>query len=149
MTNANPMGGNNVIASLVIEGAAEAIDLYKKAFGAKEDYRMETPDGKIMHASITIDGTRIFLAEYNPDMGCGSPTVSGFYAYVTDVDAVHKQATQAGLSELFPITDMFWGDRTGSVKDKFGITWTLATHVRDVTPEEMEKGRLEFMKKAA
>lgn len=141
-----------VIPTLTLEGAAKAIDLYKKAFNAKEEYRMDGPGGKIMHACITIGNSKMFITDASPETGCGAPSQSGFYCYVDDVDAMHAQAKKAGMTEYCPVDDMFWGDRTGSVKDPFGITWSLAKHVRDVSPEEMEKGRQEFlskMKKAA
>ena len=146
-----PQGFNTVTPSLTVNGAAKAIELYKKAFGAKEEYRMECDDGsgKIMHACIQIGDSKLFLADTNPKMGCGTPSVSSFYVYLNDVDAAFKQAKQAGCSETYPVQDMFWGDRTGSLKDSFGIQWTLATHVREVSPKEMEEGRKKFMSKAA
>jgi PhnB protein len=150
MTNKIPEGFSTITPSLNIDGAAKAIDLYKKAFGAKEEYRMECPDGsgKIMHACLSIGDSKLFVADTNPKMGCGTPSVSSFYMYFDDVDKVAKQAKAAGLSELMPVQDMFWGDRTGTVKDPFGNSWTLATHVRDVSPEEMEEGKKSFGKAA-
>ncbi len=140
--------GNNVIPSIIVNDAARAIDLYTKAFNAKEEYRIEYPgSNKIMHACITIGNTRLFLADVNEQM-CAIPSVSGFYVYFSDVDKMFAQATKAGLNELYPVKDMFWGDRTGSVKDPFGITWTLSTHVKDVSPEEMEAGK-QMMAKAS
>jgi len=143
-----PPDANQVITSLSMNGAAEAIALYTKAFGAKEVYSMPASDGsgKIMHACLMIGNTKIFLADAHPETGCG-PSTSSFYAYFEDVDAAFKQARAAGLDEAWPVTDMFWGDRMGTVKDKFGNSWTLATHVRDVSPEEMEKGSKEFAEK--
>jgi PhnB protein len=135
--------------TLIVDGAAKAIELYKKAFSAKEVYRMECPESnKIMHACIEIGNSKLFLSDINPNMGAGTPSVSTFYAYIDDVDASFKQAKQAGMQELFAVEDMFWGDRTGSVKDSFGTTWTLATHVRDVSPEEMEEAKKKFGKAA-
>jgi len=89
------------------------------------------------------------LSDANPEMGCGTPSVSSFYVYLDNVDAAFKQARQAGLKELSAVQDMFWGDRTGSLQDSLGINWTLATHVRDVSPEEMEAGRKDFLKNKA
>ena len=143
-----PEGFSTLTPALNVDGAAKAIELYKKAFNANELYRMECPEsGKIMHACLQIGDSKIFLADVNP--ACGGPSASTFYVYLPDVDASFKQATSAGLSELFAPQDMFWGDRTGTVKDSFGNSWTLATHVRDVSPAEMEEGRKNFGKKAA
>lgn len=151
MTKKIPEGFHSVTPTLILNGAAKAIETYKKAFGAQELYRMECPGGtgKIMHACITIGDSKLFLADTNPQMGCATPSVSTFYVYLEDVDATFKQAKQAGLAEASPVQDMFWGDRTGTVKDSFGIHWTLATHVRDVSPEEMEEARKKFGAKAA
>jgi PhnB protein len=148
MSNKIPEGFHTITPGLVIEGATQAIDLYKKAFNAKEEQCLKTPDGKVMHACLKIGDSHLFLADVFPEMGC-IPSVSGFYLYVADVDNAFKQARGAGLSETHPVQDMFWGDRTGTVKDPFGIQWTLATHVRDVSQDEIEKGRKEFLKKAA
>ncbi len=137
----------SVIPSLLLNGAAKAIELYKKALGAKEVYRMDGPGGKIMHACIEIGNSKIFLGDTTAKMN--TPSSSSFYLYVDDVDTSFKQAKQAGLSEAWPVSDMFWGDRMGAVTDSFGIKWTLATHVRDVSPEEMEKGKQEWLKKMA
>lgn len=142
----NPKDYPTVTPALNVDGAAKAIELYKKAFGATEDYRMEDEKGKIMHAALTIGTSKLFLADATMDSGCGTPSKSSFYLYMDDVDTAFKKARDAGLSETWPLTDMFWGDRTGTVTDAFGITWTLATHVKDVSPEDMEKGRKEFMK---
>jgi len=149
MTQKIPEGFATITPSLNINGAAKAIETYMKALGAKELYRMECPSGsgKIMHACLQIGNSKIFLADTNPEMGCGAPSNSSFYLYMDDVDAAFKQARSAGLDEMMAPSDMFWGDRTGTVKDSFGNNWTLATHVRDVSPEEMEKGRNEWMAK--
>jgi len=148
MTQKIPEGFATITPSLNLNNAAQAIETYKKAFGAQELYRMECPGGtgKIMHACLTIGNSKIFLADAMPDMGCG-PSNSNFYLYMDDVDAAFKQARSAGLDEMMPPADMFWGDRTGTVKDSFGNAWTIATHVRDVSPKEMEKGRDEWMAK--
>jgi PhnB protein len=129
----------SVIPSLTLKDAAKAIELYKKAFGAQEEGRMNGPDGKIVHAILRIGSSKIFLADTDPKMNA-TPSVSGFYVYFPDVDAIFKQAKQAGLSEKFPVTDMFWGDRMGALTDPFGIKWTLATKVREVSPAELEEG---------
>lgn len=146
-----PEGYHTVTPSLTMDGAAEAIQLYKKAFSAKEVYRMEHPGkpGRVMHACLQIGSSRIFLADTDHHVGTATPSVSSFYLYLENVDAAFKQAKQAGLTEAWAPTDMFWGDRTGVVRDKFGISWTLATHMREVSPEEMEKGAKTFVMKAA
>ncbi len=144
-----PEDFRSLTPSLTLNGAAKAIEQYKKAFGAKELYRMEAPGNKkIMHACLQIGDSKLFLADANPEMGCGTPSVSSFYVYLEDVDKGFKQAKEAGLSEVFAPQDMFWGDRTGTVKDEFGIQWTLATHVRDVSPEEMEEAKKKWGKAA-
>jgi uncharacterized glyoxalase superfamily protein PhnB len=143
-----PKGFATLTPTLMVNGAAQAIDLYKKAFGATEIYRMESPNkDKIMHACILIGNSHLFLSDTDPLM-CPQASVSTFYVYLDDVDAAFTQATETGLEGLFTPQDMFWGDRMGSVRDSFGITWTLATHVRDVSPEEMEEGRKSWGKAA-
>ncbi len=149
MTKKIPEGFQTITPTLVIDGAAKAIDLYKKAFGAKEEGRMSCPDSnKIMHAILQIGTSKLFIMDANPQMNA-VPSVTSFYVYLSDVDASFKQAKQAGLSEIVAPQEMFWGDRMGALKDPFGIKWTLATHVRDVSPQEMEEGRKKFMSKAA
>lgn len=145
-----PEGYHTVTPGLVLKDTAKAIELYKKAFGAKEDYRMQMPgSNKIMHACLTIGNSKVFLSDANPEMGCGTPSVSTFYLYLNDVDAAFKQARGAGLKELSPVQDMFWGDRTGSLEDGFGIRWTLATHVREVSESEMMEGAKKFASQKA
>jgi PhnB protein len=143
-----PEGFNTITPSLVLNGAAKAIDLYKKAFGAQELYRMEVPGtGKLMHACLVIGNSKIFLSDTDPKMSA-TPSTSSFYLYMDDVDAAFTQAKKAGLNELVPVQDMFWGDRMGAVEDSFGIRWTLATHVREVSQEEMEAARKNWGKAA-
>ncbi|MFY9286977.1 MAG: VOC family protein [Alphaproteobacteria bacterium] len=149
-TSKIPEGFSTLTPGLSFDGtAAKAIDLYCKAFNAKELYRMNCPDtGRIMHACLEIGNSKIFLSDTSPKMECG-PTTSTFYVYLDDVDAAYKQAVSAGLKEFSAPEDMFWGDRTGVVKDQFGNGWTLATHMRDVSPQEMEEGKKKFAAKAA
>ena len=107
---------------------------------------MECPESKkIMHACIEIGDSKIFLADEMPGM-CAA-TTSSFYMYMPDVDASFATAKKAGLKEISAVQDMFWGDRTGSMEDSFGIRWTVATHQRDVSPQDMEKGQKEFMER--
>ncbi len=140
MTNKIPEGFATVTPTLIVNGASDAIALYTKALGAKELYRMPAPDGsgKIMHACIMIGNSKVFLADATPN--CGAPAQSYFYVYFDDVDASFTQAKKAGFEEKMAPQDMFWGDRMGSLADKFGMHWTLATHVRDVSDAEMKEG---------
>lgn len=138
-----PEGFATVTPSITVEGAAQAIDLYTKAFGAQEQYRLNCPEsGKVMHACLLIGNSKVFVSDMGPQ--CTAST-SSFYLYVDSADTAFNQAKQAGLQELMPVQDMFWGDRTGTVKDRFGNSWTVATHLRDVSPQELEEGRKKFV----
>ncbi len=139
-----PEGMRTVTPHLICDGAAEAIEFYKTAFGAVELSRLPGADGKVMHASIRIGDSVIMLNDEAPQWGAfgpkslkGSPVT--LHLYVEDADAVFAQAVQAGATSTMPLEDMFWGDRYGKVEDPFGHHWSIATHVRDVTPEEMQK----------
>ena len=138
-----PDGYHSVTPYLVMNGAAAAIDFYKKAFGATELFRMEHA-GKIGHAEIKIGDSPIMLADEQPSMGYVGPQALGgtpvsLMIYVGDVDTIYKQAIAAGGVELKALQDQFYGDRSGTLKDPFGHIWTVATHKEDVTPEEMDK----------
>jgi len=129
---------------LIVNGAAAAIDFYKKAFGAKEVMRMPGPDGKIGHADLLIGGGHVMLADESPEMGHRGPRSFGgspvsLVLYVEDVDGVVKQAVGAGATLTRPVKDEFYGDRTGGLTDPFGHIWYVMTHVEDVSNEEMEK----------
>ena len=141
-----------LIPHLVCEGAADAIEFYKKAFGATEVCRVPAPDGKrIMHAEIRIDGKALFLVDDFPEFCSGkseSPKALGgtpvtIHRFVEDCDAAIARAQEAGATVKMPAADMFWGDRYGVVVDPFGHTWSLATHLRDLTPEQISKGMKE------
>lgn len=157
MTNPIPAGHDGLIPHLKCDPCAEAIEFYKKAFGAEEVHRMPAPDGKrIMHAEILIDGRPVFLADDFPEH-CGgkasSPQALGgtpvtIHRYVKDCDAAIQQAERAGATVKMPAQDMFWGDRYGVVADPFGHIWSLATHVSDLTPEEMGKAAQEAFAEA-
>ena len=145
-----PEGMHSVTPHLVCAGAAEAIDFYKKAFGATEVARLPGPDGKLMHGAVRIEGSVVMLVDENPQWGAfgpkalkGSPVT--IHVYVTDVDAFVARAVKAGAKVIMPIDDMFWGDRYGIIEDPFGHHWSVATHVRDVKPEDLS----EAMRKAA
>lgn len=140
-----PAGFHTVTPGLSVRGAAEALEFYKRAFGAREVMRMPGPDGKsIMHAEIRVGSSHIFLADEFPDMGCRSPqslggSTTALYLYVPNVDAAFKRAVEAGAQVKMPVMDMFWGDRFGRVADPFGHEWGLATHKEDLTPREIGK----------
>jgi uncharacterized glyoxalase superfamily protein PhnB len=140
-----PDGMNTVTPHLVCKDAAKAIEFYKKAFGAEERFRLDTPDKKkILHASLSIGGSAIMLADEFPDWGSMGPeTLKGtpvvIHLYVEDADSVFDQAVRAGATVTMPLQDMFWGDRYGQLRDPFGHSWSVATHVRDVSIEEMEQ----------
>lgn len=150
--NPIPQGYHTVTPNLIVQRAAEAIEFYKKALGAEETLRMPGPSGNIMHAELRIGDSIIMLSDEMPDMNAKSPesyggSPVGFYVYVEDVDAAWKRAVDAGGRPLMPLMDMFWGDRTGSFQDPFGHKWSLAQHIGDPTPEEIQKGQEEFFAK--
>jgi PhnB protein len=149
-SNPVPQGFHTVTPALVVRGAAEAIDFYKKALGAQELMRMPSPDGKITHAELKIGDSIIFISDEFPNMGVPrSPqTVGGctttLHLYVPDVDASFKQAIDAGGKATMPVADMFWGDRFGSFSDPFGHHWGILTHKEDLSAEEMEARAQDF-----
>lgn len=128
---------------LVCNGAAKAIAFYKKAFGATEMMRLPGKDGRLMHASVQINGASVMLVDEFPGMCNQSPTtLKGtpvtIHLIVDDVDAVAKRAVKAGAKVVMPVTDMFWGDRYGVIEDPFGHRWSIATHLRDMTVKEIK-----------
>jgi PhnB protein len=129
---------------LAIDGAAGAIEFYRKAFGATERMRMDAPGGKIGHAEIEIEGGLVMLADAFPDMNFRSPQSLGgspvtIHIYVRDVDAFCARAAQAGATITRPVADQFYGDRSCQLQDPFGHAWSVATHIEDVSPEELQK----------
>jgi PhnB protein len=139
-----PDGYHNVTPYLFVRSAASAIDFYKNVFAATEVVRMAGSNGKIVHAELRIGDSIVMLADENPPTGVMSPqTVGGFsvglHVYVEDVDAVIQKAVDNGAKTLRPIKNQFYGDRSGSLLDPFGHMWSVATHVEDVSPEEMRK----------
>jgi PhnB protein len=137
-----PEGYHTAAPYLAVDDAAQAIEYYEKAFGAKERARMETPDGKIGHAELEIGDFLVMLSDPFPGTTTRSPkelggTSVGIFLYVEDVDAFVKRAADAGATITMEVADQFWGDRFGSVQDPFGHSWSIATHVEDVSPEEM------------
>jgi PhnB protein len=145
-----PEGYNSVNAYLAVEDAEKAIEFYEKAFGAKERGRMPGPGGKIAHAELQIGDSVVMLSDPLPQQSVKSPkelggTSASLMLYVEDVDEFVQQAVDAGATITMPVEDQFWGDRFGKVMDPFGHDWSIATHVEDVSPEEMAKRGQEAM----
>ncbi len=139
-----PTGYHTVTPYLVCRGAANAIEFYKRAFGAKERLRMPGPNGKVAHAELQIGDSRLMLGDEWPEMGAKSPDMlggspGGVFLYVKNVDAMADRAIKAGATVVMPVQDMFWGDRYGKLKDPFGHEWSIATHKEDLTPKQMAK----------
>lgn len=137
-------GYHSVTPYLIVRGAARAIEYYKQAFGATELFRMDAPGNKIGHAEIKIGDSPVMLADEHPERGAKSPESYGgspvsLMIYVEDVDTVFTRALAAGGTEKQPLKDQFYGDRSGTLTDPFGHTWTVATHKEDVAPEEMQR----------
>ena len=140
-----PEGFHSITPYLIVRGAAEAIEFYKRAFGARERFRLPGPDGKgIGHAEIIIGDSIVMLADETPGFPQKAPPSIGgtpvnFAFYVEDVDAVFEQAIQAGATVVRPVKDMFYGDRVGCLSDPFGHQWSIMTHQEEVSPEEMAR----------
>ena len=144
-----PDGMHTVTPHLVCAGAADAIEFYKKAFNANEMARMPGPQGKLIHACLRIGDSPVMLVDEFPEWGALGPKSRGgssvtIHLQVQDVDAVLAQAVAAGAKITMPVADMFWGDRYGKVEDPFGHSWSVATHLRDVSPEEMQQAAQEM-----
>jgi PhnB protein len=148
-----PEGYNTVTPYLVIKGAAQAIEYYKKVFGATVVVRMDGPDGRVGHAELQIGNSRIMLADENQSMGATSATTIGnspvsLYLYLPDVDKVVDKAVAEGAKILKPVQDQFYGDRSGFLQDPFGHFWGIATHIEDVSPQEMKERMKKVMQAA-
>lgn len=146
-----PDGYHSVTPSLSIRGAAEALEFYKKAFGAEELYRLPGSGGKIMHAEFKIGNSVIMMGEEAPEYQSLSPLHLGgcpstLHLYVPDVDAAMEKAEKAGAKETMPTADQFWGDRMGGLVDPYGYKWTLATRKETLSPQEIEKRFATWMK---
>ena len=144
-----PKGYHTVTPSICVAGADQAIEFYKKALGAEEVMRFPGPDGLIMHAEIRIGDSLIMLADEMPEQGSRSPkhyggTPVSFFVYSENVDAAWKRAVDAGATQIQPLADQFWGDRTGCLQDPYGHQWWLAQHIQDLTPEELQKAAESF-----
>jgi PhnB protein len=149
-----PEGYHTVTPYLAVDNAAEAIDFYRRAFGAKERVRMSGPGETVMHAELEIGDSHVMLSDPFPQASTTPPkelggTSASVFMYVEDIDAVYRQAIDAGATSLMEPDDMFWGDRFGSVQDPFGHSWTIATHIEDLEPEEMQRRSEEFMAQMA
>ena len=143
-TPAIPEGYRTATPYLIVQGAADAIEFYKRAFGATEMLRMADPQGRVGHAEIRIGDSVIMLADEHPGMGYRAPSSLGgssvsILLYLEEVDAVFERATKAGAKVLRPVANQFYGDRSGTLEDPFGHIWTIATHVEDVPPEELRR----------
>jgi PhnB protein len=149
MSHPIPDGSHTITPHLIIKGAAEAIEFYKRAFGAEELCRMPFPgpDGqvKLGHAALQIGDSKVMLADEFPEQGCLGPVGHSpvtLHLYVTDADAAFERAVEAGATVRMPLADMFWGDRYGQVVDPFGHSWSIAEHLEDLTPDQMEERKL-------
>jgi PhnB protein len=140
-----PDGYHSINTYLVVRNADKAIQFYKKALGAEERFRMHGPDGKtIMHADLKIGDSVFMLTEESKEMKALSPESIGgspvtMYVYVKDVDSIFNQAISEGATELKPVRDQFYGDRSGYLRDPFGHLWSIATHMKDLSPDELRK----------
>lgn len=147
-----PPGYHTVTPYITVTNSAEAIDFYKRAFGAEETFRMNGPGGKVVHAEIKIGDSVIMLSDEWPNSGAKAPVNAGcctqtLMVYVPDVDAYYDRAVKAGANSSRPVEDQFWGDRSGQVTDPYGHRWMLSTHVEDVSPADMERRQREFFQK--
>jgi PhnB protein len=147
--NHQPAESHTVAPYLHVDGAAAAIDFYVGVFGATETYRISAPEGKIGHAEVKIGDSLVMLSDEYPEMGARGPkTIGGspvtLTVYVPDVDATFAKALAAGASELRPVEDQFYGDRTGQIEDPFGHRWSIHTHIEDVAPAEIDRRAAEM-----
>ena len=145
-----PDGYHTLTPYLTVRDAAKAIEFYKQAFGAKERGVMKGPDGKVMHAELQIGDSVVMLADEFPEFGAVSPqsvgnSSSGLHIYVSNVDEAFDRAVKAGASVTMPVGDQFWGDRYGQLKDPFGHKWSIATHVKDMSADEMKRSMDDMM----
>lgn len=148
-----PKEYHSVTPYLIIKGAAQAIEYYKKVFGATQVVRMDGPDGRVGHAELQIGDSRIMLADENPQMGNKSASTIGaspvsLYLYIPDVDSVVKKAAAEGAKIIKPVETQFYGDRSGFIQDPFGHQWGIATHVEDVSEQEMKERMKKVMQAA-
>ena len=151
--NPIPDGYHSVTPFLTVRNAARAIEFYKQAFGAVERGVMKGPDGKVMHAELKIGDSMIMLSDEFPEFGTLSPesiggSPMGLHIYLDGVDVAFNRAVKAGAQVEMPVMDQFWGDRYGKLKDPFGHKWSIGTHIKDLSADEMKRGMDEAMAKA-
>lgn len=149
-----PDGCNSVSVYLVVKDAKAALDFYAKAFHGSQAACMTAPDGSVMHGEVKIGNSTVMLSQENPQWEMKSPETLGgspasIHLYVDDADAAFAHAIDSGCTEVFPVNDMFWGDRYGKVADPFGFHWGIATHKEDLTPEELEQRGQEWFAQMA
>lgn len=145
-TNPIPAGYHTVTVQLSVPNAADAIEFYKRAFGAVEvDRALDPSKTKVWHAALRIGTSMVFVNDLFPNMGDPEPSRSAMWLYVPDCDASFAQAVAAGAKVTMPAMDMFWGDRMGQVLDPFGQKWTIATRIKDMTPDEMKAAEAAFI----
>ncbi|MGB5090843.1 MAG: VOC family protein [Nitrososphaeraceae archaeon] len=138
-----PEGYHSITPALIVKNGDAAIEFYKKGFGAEERSRMKSPDGRVAHAELKLGDSVFMLSDEYPEMKCHSPNSIGgspvsMYVYVEDVDSLFDKAVSAGAKVLDPVKDQFWGDRHGRLEDPFGHLWSIATHKKDLSEEEMK-----------
>lgn len=149
-----PDGYHTLTPFLTVRDAARAIEFYKQAFGAKERGVMKGPDGKVMHAELMIGDSIIMMSDEFPEFGSVSPqsiggSAMGLHIYLDNVDAAFDRAVKAGAQVEMPVAEQFWGDRYGKLKDPFGHKWSIATHTRDMSADEMKHAMDDAMAKMA
>ena len=139
MVSKQPENSNAITPYLIVKGADKAVDFYKYVFNASEEFRMDGPDGKIMHVALKIGDSKIMMTEDRPEMPMSTgPTKSSTYVYVDDPDAAFKRAKEKGAKTVMELADMFYGDRTACFTDPFGQVWTVALHIEDVSDADMK-----------
>src|SRR5580698_8948635 len=151
-TKAIPDGMHTVTPHLICANASAAIEFYKKAFNASETSRLPGPGGRLMHASVKIGDSTVMLVDEMPEHGALGPkslkgTPVTVHLYVEDPDAFTARAVSAGAKVTMPVSDMFWGDRYGQLEDPFGHRWSVATHIRDVSPGDMQQAMQKMREK--
>ncbi|MBI1214832.1 MAG: VOC family protein [Alphaproteobacteria bacterium] len=148
MTETKSENRPQLIPTLSLKDAAKAIELYKQAFGAVEEHKLLCPEtGVVAHCGLRIGDGMVFIGEARPEIGCMAVENQSFYLYVPDADKAMEKAVKAGLTEIQKTEDTFWGDRMGTVSDGFGIKWSLSTHLRDVSEQELQDGMKKMMEK--
>ena len=144
-----PEGLRTLTPSLTVEGATEAIEFYKRAFGAEERSRALDPTGKkVWHAELRIGDSAFFINDTAPEMGA-TPSFSSLWIYTADADAAFDRAVKAGAKVTMPMADMFWGDRVGMLVDRWNIKWSIAKHIKDLSPSEMKAAQDAFVAQMA